>query len=372
MRKSVTIVIGVLIIVGGGIAYYLLINKKKKQAPQEAKVLQTVVIKKVQNHEVPIKIIESGRLTAKNRIEIYSEVQGVMETTSREFKPGAHYTKGEVLVKIRNNDFYANLQAQKSVLQNLITSILPDLRLDYPEAYVRWDKYLRNFDIEKPIGKLPEPGSDKEKFFITGKNIYTTYYNTKNLEIIFAKYSIRAPFTGILTDVMVTPGTVIRQGQKLGEFIDPSVYEMEVSVSKTDMASLSIGKKVIISSEGNRSSQTWNGTITRINGKVDANTQTIKVYIQLAGKNLKEGMYLEAQINGNPVKDAYEIPNGLLVDGTKVFVVIENKLQTVDVKIVHKNLESVVVQGLEDGMQLVSQPIAGAYSGMEVSISKGK
>lgn len=372
MRKSASIILGILVIIVGATGYYLLVNKEKKQRPQEKKVVQTVFTETVKNHNVPVSIIESGRLTAKNRIEIYSEVSGVMESTSKEFKPGARYNKGEILVKIRDNDFYANLQAQKSVLQNLITSILPDLRLDYPDAYVRWDEYLRNFDMNKPIGQLPKPGSDKEKFFITGKNIYTTYYNTKNLEIVYSKYSIRAPFTGILTEAAVTPGTVIRQSQKLGEFIDPAVYEMEVAVSKTDMNSLSIGKKVVVKNEENGSSKSWEGVITRINGKVDATTQTVKAYIQLTGKDLKEGMYLEASITGNPVTDAYEVPNGVLVDGTKVYVVKENKLEVVPIKVVHKNLESVIVKGLENGQQLVSKPIAGAYAGMEVNVSNAE
>lgn len=372
MRKSASIIIGVLIILGGGYAYKILVNKKKKKAPQEEKILQTVFVETVKNHKVPITILESGRLTAKNRVEIYAEVQGLMESTSKEFKPGAHYKKGEILVKIRDNDFYANLQAQKSVLQNLITSILPDLRLDYPDAYIRWDEYLRNFDMNKPIGQLPKPTSDKEKFFITGKNIYTTYYTTKNLEIIYSKYSIRAPFNGILTDATVTPGTVIRQGQKLGEFIKPSVYEMEVSIGKSAMESLSIGKEVTVRNENNGHSKTWKGSITRINGKVESATQTVKVYIQLAGKELKEGMYLEAKIAGTPMENAYEIPNGLLVDGKKAFVVNDNKLEIVPVEIVHKNLESVVVRGLQDDMQLVSKPIAGAYAGMEVNVSQGK
>lgn len=370
MRTSASIIIGVIIIGVGGLVAYQLINKQKKKAPKEEKVVQTVFVKQVHNQTVPITIRESGRLMAKNKIELYSEVQGVMETSSIEFKPGARYSKGEILVKIRDNDFYANLQAQKSVLQNLITSILPDLRLDYPDAYKRWDAYLKNFDMNKPIGELPKPGSDKEKFFITGKNIYTTYYNTKNLEIIYAKYTIRAPFNGILTEATVTPGTVIRQGQKLGEFIDPSVYEMEVSVGKSDMNALAIGEKVTVKNEDNGDSKIWNGTITRINGKLDATTQTVKAYIQLVGKDLKEGMYLEASITGKPIEDAFEVDNGLLVDGNKMYLVNNNKLEIVPVKIVHKNLETVVVKGLKDGSQIIAKPIAGAYSGMEVMVQK--
>jgi len=41
--------------------------------------------------------------------------------------------------------------------------------------YQKWDKYIRDFEMDKPVAELPEPGSDKEKFFLTGKNIYTTY-----------------------------------------------------------------------------------------------------------------------------------------------------------------------------------------------------
>jgi multidrug efflux pump subunit AcrA (membrane-fusion protein) len=277
MRKSVSAVIAV-IVLGGGIYFAGIIsNKEKRRRPAPKKSTPTVFYKEVQNSDIPVIIEESGRLVAKNLIEVYAEVQGVMERSKKEFKPGTSFRKGEVLVKIRNNDFYANLQAQKSVLQNLITSVLPDLRLDYPEAYSKWDAYLKDFDMNKSIGKLPETSSDKEKFFITGKNIYTTYYNTKNLEIIYQKYTIRAPFNGILTEALVTPGTVVRQGQKLGELIDPSIYELELSISKSFLSDLVIGKKVEVADAENKE-MNWTGKIVRINGKVNSSTQTVQVY----------------------------------------------------------------------------------------------
>ncbi len=367
MRKFITTIIAFALLIGGYFFSKSMVANKKKRVPTSEKVIQSVFVQNVKNEAVPIQIIESGRLVAKNKIEIYAEVQGVMEATPKEFKPGSVYNKGAVLVKIRSADYYANLQAQKSTLQNLITSVLPDLRLDYPEAYKKWDEYLQNFDMNKPISKLPETSSDKEKYFITGKNIYTTYYKTKNLEIILQKYTLRAPFNGILTEAVVTPGTVVRPGQKLGEFINPSVYEMEVSVKKTEISSLAIGKNVQV--KGANSTQVWDGKITRINGKVDVNTQTVKVFIQLNSDELREGMYMEANMNGNPIPEAFEVASGLLIEGSKLYVVKNNMLDVVVVSVLHKKHNSVVIQGLEDGMQLVSKPIAGAYAGMEVSIA---
>ncbi len=367
MRKIITIVLGIILIAAGIFIARTLANNERQQRPQQGKVVPTVFIDTVRNTDVPVEVIESGRLIAKNRIELFSEVQGVMEPNAKEFKPGVRYNKGEILVRIRDEDFYANLQGQKSNLQNLITSILPDLRLDFPDAYTKWDDYIRNFDMDKPVQPLPETTSEKEKFFITGRNIYTTYYNTKNSEIIWRKYNLIAPFSGILTEAVVTPGTLIRQGQKLGEFIDPTIYELEVAISKTFMPNLSVGHSVIIR-DTETSGKEWNGKIVRINGKVDPSTQTVQVFIQLTGRDLREGMYLEAVINGQKEKNAYELNRSLVVDQTKLYVVRDNILDLVTIDPVYTTQRTIIVRGLNDGDQVLTKAIPGAYAGMEVKI----
>jgi multidrug efflux pump subunit AcrA (membrane-fusion protein) len=367
MRKSITIIIGIILIAGSGYIAYDLSNREKKRRPKTEKAAPTVFIESVKNKPTPVSVLESGRLMAKNRIEVFSEVQGVMQPTRKEFKPGATYRKGEVVVSIRNDDFYANLQAQKSNLQNLITSILPDLRLDYPDAYLKWDQYLRNFDMDKPIAQLPEPSTDKEKFFVTGRSIYTTYYNTKNMEITLSKYNLRAPYNGVLTETLVTPGSLVRPGQKLGEFIDPTVYEMEVSVNQSILSALKVGQSVVARNSENTAKQ-WIGKIIRINGRVDRTTQTVMVFIELSGEDLREGLYLEAIMNGEAIENSIEISRSLLVDDSKVYFVENGILKLADVKPVFYNEKTVIVQGLEDDQQIITRAVPGAYEGMEVKI----
>jgi membrane fusion protein (multidrug efflux system) len=369
MRKSVSIILAILILIGGGYAASLLMNREKRQRPTIEKVKPTVFTAKVSNGDVQVFIEESGRLTAKYRADLYAEVQGVMETTARDFKPGSTFNKGDIMVKIRENDYYANLQAQKSVLQNLITSVLPDLRLDYPDVYKKWDNYLKNFDMDKPIGKLPETSSDKEKFFITGKNIYTTYYNTKNLEIILSKYTLRAPFNGILTEALVNPGTVVRPGQKLGELIDPSVYELELAISKSILPDLIIGKSVKVFDIENRE-LSWNGKISRINGRINTATQTVQVFVEVKGQALREGMFLNASISAKPKQNAFELPRSLLIDDTNLYIVKDSVLQVVAISIIHTTTESIIIRGLEDGTDVVIRPVAGGYNGLQVIPSK--
>lgn len=366
MRKYISIGLGIVIIIASIFVVKAMIASNKKPQRKAKKIVKTVFIDVVENKDIPITINANGNLVAKNKIEIFSEVQGVLQTTPKDFKPGTSYHKGEVILKINNEEHYANLQAQKSNLYNAITSIMPDIRLDYPNEYKKWQNYLSSFDFDKTTPKLPEMNSEKEKFFISGRNIYTTYYNVKNMEVRLNKYIIRAPYNGILTDALVNPGSLVRQGQKLGEFINPSVYEMEVAINANYIDLLKKGNKVKLQTLDN--SKTWTGKVIRVNGKVDQTSQTVKAFIQVDGKNLKEGMYLEANLVAKKEKDAYEMPRKLLVNNESVFVLKDSVLDLVKVNAVYFKDKTVVIKGLENGTKVLAKNVPGAYTGMAVKV----
>ena len=113
-------------------------------------------------------------LAAKQRVELYSEVQGIFKTGSKLFKPGQKFNKGETLIRIDASEYYASVQSAKSNLYNTIAAIMPDLRLDFPEVFQKWQTYLNNFDLNKTTPKLPEMTSEKENYFITGRGIVSS------------------------------------------------------------------------------------------------------------------------------------------------------------------------------------------------------
>lgn len=366
MRKLIIVGVGVVVLALSFALSNYFKNSKKRPKQKSVKVEKTVFTEEVKNGDVAIAITANGSVTAKNKVAIFSEVQGVLQGTGKEFKAGVSYRKGQTLLRINNQEFYATIQSQRSTLQNLIASIMPDMQLDYPESFQKWDVYLRNFDIKSTIKPLPEPSSDKEKYFITGKNIYTTFYNVKNLEARLAKYNVRAPFNGIITEALVTNGTLVRAGQKMGEFIDDTVFELALSVNGSFADVLQKGKKVTLNNL--EKTKTWNGKVTRINGKIDQATQTVQVFIEVKGKDVREGMYLEANVPIKTTTEAIEIDRKLLVDNTSLYVVKNNKLDMVTVNPIHFNEKTVVVKGLENGEILVRKPVAGAYVGLPVTI----
>ena len=370
MRKTISIILAVLLLVVAFLGAKNLIDNKQKPKPKINKIVKSVFVTEVQNHSVPIVITANGNLVAKNKIELFSEVQGVLVPISKEFKAGTTFNKGETILKMNSDEFYANLQAQKSNLYNAITAIIPDIKLDFPESAAKWQNYLQNFSISKTTQKLPEFSSDKEKFFVSGRGIVTGYYNVKNLEVKLGKYSLNAPFNGIVTESLVNPGTLVRIGQKLGEYIDPSVFEVGVSVKSEFNDLLEIGKEVTLYNLEKTAS--WVGKVVRINGKVDTSSQTIKAFIEVSSKDLKEGQYVEVVLSAKPKENAFEVSRNLLIENSKLFVVKDSVLDIIEVQPIFENKKSVVVSGITNGTKIVSKPVPGAYVGMLVEIFNKK
>ncbi len=368
MRKIILSILGLVIIVASVFVARQIVNSKTQYRPQVQKVVKTVFTDVVTNGTVPIVVPANGNLTAKTRVELFAEVQGVFRGRNKLFRPGQQYRKGETIIRIDAAEYYASVQSAKSNLLNLITSVMPDLRLDYPELYPKWQAYLSEFDLDSAIPELPKMTTEKEKFFITGRGILTSYYDVKNLEQRLSKYTISAPFSGVLTETLVTEGTLVRAGQKLGEFIRTDVYELEVAVSKTYTDLLKVGEVVeLVNLERTK---TYQGKVTRINGRIDQATQTIKAYIEVSNPDLKEGMYLEANLNAKDEKEAIEIDRKLLLENNQIFVVRDSILDLIDVQPVYFSDRKVVLKEVPDGTTIITQPVVGAYAGMLVKIYK--
>ncbi len=367
MRKLIiSIVIGIILIAGGLYFSGVIAGSKKNRRPRPDKVVKTVFVDTITNGTVPIVIPANGNLKAKRRVELFSEVQGVFKSGSKLFRTGQEYVQGQTLIRIDSDEYYASVQSAKSNLYNLLTSIMPDLRLDYPDIFQKWQQYLNSFDLQQSTPKIPEMGTEKERFFISGRGILSSYYNVKNLEQRLAKYNIRAPFKGVLTDALVTEGTLIRVGQKLGEYINVGVYELEVSVSKTYGDFLKVGKEVVLSNLNK--TKEYNGKVTRVNGRVDQNSQTITVFIEVSGEDLKEGQYLEANLEAKEENEAIEIDRSLLLENNQIFVVRDSVLDVISVNPVYFTDKRVVIKNVPNNEVIVSKALAGAYAGMLVKI----
>lgn len=358
--------LGIIVVGVFGMQYmFSLKEDPPKKTPD--KRIKAVETRRINNGDLATTLDVQGRLQAYNKIELYSEVGGVVEESSRPLKEGTYFPEGEVILRINAEEARLNLLAQKATLLNSIAQLMPDLKIDYPSSFAGWEAYLNAFDVEAPLPALPTAVDQREKLFVAGRNLYTQYYTIKSLEDRLSKYVILAPFSGVLTTVAIDRGAVVRAGQALGELMATGYYELVATVPLSDLDYLQTGGKVTLYSEDIGGE--WKGEIRRISNQIDAGSQTVEVYIGVSGGNLREGMYLRGEAAARTLENVVEIDRTLLIDEEGVYVVRQDTLLSLQPVQVRKfNQTTVLVSGIPEGAELLTSTVPGAFDGMRVQI----
>ena len=136
------------------IFYVKIRSENNKESIEIEKVIPTVNFKTVKNEISKIKINSSGRVLSYSNTTINSEVNVILSNSK--IKKGYYFNKGDLLFQIKDSDTRLLLESKKSNYLNIISSILPDIKLDYPDEYNKWEKYFNSLSFNSQIGELPK------------------------------------------------------------------------------------------------------------------------------------------------------------------------------------------------------------------------
>ena len=314
-------------------------------------------------------IIETGRLSSQHMVDLSAEVQGQILRGNVILKEGTKFKKGDLLIRIFDEEAKNNLKASKSRFMNGIASILPDIRIDFPESYQKYQDFFNSIIIDKPLPELPQLDSDKEKVFLASRNILNDYFNIKSAEVRLAKYRLYAPFDGTFTAVYLEAGSVANPGSRIASMIRTDKMELEVPVRIEDAYWIGVGDKVKLSTKDRHLS--WTGKVVRKSNFMDPNSQTITVYIAVSpenGKPLFPGQYLFAEFASKTLDGTMAIPRNAVFDKNKVFTVEDGLLKENTINILKKNETTILFSGLTEGVEVVIEPQVNAKEGTKAEI----
>lgn len=360
MKGKLSGIILALVIIAGGfiVAGALSRSKEMPKRKSGAEKHKPYNFTTVKAQDIAPVVTSGGMLQAFHKIALFAEVSGILHEAETPFRAGNRFKKGAVLLQIDDRVYRNNVLAQKSSLLNQITLFLPDFAIDFPHKAEKWQRYLDNFKLEQNLKPLPEAQDAKEQYFVASRNIYNIYYAARSMEETLAKYTIRAAFDGVVTEAAITPGTLVRMGQKLGEFTNTNLYEVEIPLSLSDLPFVRPGDRVHLVSDNLTGS--FAGKVSRINGKIDPSSQTVKVFIQTSDSRLRDGMYLTARIQSSKTISAMRLPARWLVGADQLYVKSDSALVLTKIEIVRNEGESVIIKGLKDGTQILAQELASS------------
>jgi len=312
-----------------------------------------------------------GRVQALNRMTVLSEVNGMVPVGGKEFREGVRFAAGEAMLRVDDSELRATLVSQRSQWLQLLAGSLADVQVDFPERADVWRTYVQGLNVEAPLPALPEPATDRERLYLTSRGIVSGFHGIRASEERLDKFTLRAPFEGVVTNALVEPGSMVRAGQPLGVLVGTGTFEVKSAVHARHLALLAPGNDVTLAQEDGRVVAT--GRLSRISGNVDPATQSASVYCTVTaaeGMTLRDGRFLSGTVEGAAQTGVVELPEALLEgpDDDQVFLVQDDKLVLHPVTVVHRDADRVLVAGLQAGMPLLAERVSGAYEGMLVEV----
>lgn len=361
---------GIILLIGYSLMNVLGSRESPVRQMSFREVTKSVHVAPVAYESREISLSGLGKVVAERAINLAAEVQGQIQPGAVSLKRGTRFNRGQVLFRIDDSEARLTLYAQKSDFMRQVAAMLPELKLDYPEALDRWERYFAALEVEKPLPDMPEAASPQEKVFLSTRNMFNLFYSIQSAEARLAKYTIRAPFSGSYVDVLQEVGAAVNPGTQVARIARSQRMELEVPFRSQDLAYVRQGMPVEVIAEAG--TPRWTGRLSRIGSAMDPNTQAVNLYIAFDPGNITvyEGQYLRAEMPGRRVRDVMEIPRNAVFNRNQIYVVQDSSRLRVALIEVEKVMdEKLLFSGLEKGALIVTEPLINAYENMPVSIS---
>jgi len=304
-----------------------------------------------------------GRVASLENVVLSAEVSGKILPGDVPLKEGQSFRKGEVLIHIYNEDMKASLQSMRSSYLQLMSSALPDLKIDYPDQYDKWSTFFNNIHINSLMPELPVIESEKERVFVASKNILTQYYSIKQQEVNFAKYTLLAPFDGAYKTVNSEVGSVASMNMQIATLIRTDEMEVIVPVLPEELDWIGEGMSVELKRNNDL---TVSGNISRIASFIDPGSQSVNIYVSVQNnkkQHLLEGEYVDAAFISPGIIQGMVIPREALVGENSIYVLEDGQISEKNILVLDRQEDLLVIEGYSEGSTIIVESLVDVKPG---------
>jgi len=280
-------------------------------------------------------ISTSGSIIANEEVEIKSEVAG--KITGIYFKEGQSVSKGQLLVKLNDDD----LQAQIKKMQ---------IEIKLAEEKENRQKQL-----------LSSSAISKEEYDESLTNLSLLKANVEIIKIDVAKTKITAPFSGIAGFKYISPGAYINSSTVIATIQNTNPLKLEFAIPEKYNLAVKTGSLVNFKVAG--SSENYKATVYAKDPKIDPMTRTVKIratFPNVSGK-LYPGSFADINIPiGDKSKEIFiptmsYIPD---INGAKVFVSRGGQAMSIPVTAGMRTASSIqILEGIKEGDTILTTGI---------------
>ncbi len=296
-----------------------------------------------------------GDVKTKQNVLIYPEMQGVLQRVY--VKEGQQVSKGQILATIDDGGMGSQLEQLKTQAQLAKTTFERQKRL--------WEQKI---------------GSEIQ--YLQAKTNYEASENTvKQMESQLGKSTIRAPFSGIIDDVIKDQGTVVAPGagSEIFRIVNLSDMYIVVEVPETYLGSIQNGKEAKVYFPVLGDSIMTN--IRQTGNFINPGNRSFTVEIPVPNKSgtIKPNLSAKVQLNDYTSENAILIPQSIVsenADGEQYAYVAED-LNAENEAVVKKIIITTgktqngfveVLSGISTGNHIIKEGARSVKDGQKVKV----
>jgi membrane fusion protein, multidrug efflux system len=357
MKLRHIIILAVVLIIFGVLFFRINSGEKKETVANPASNTVYLPVMEVENKTRAFLLESYGQVNTNHQLDLAFEVTGRLLKADVTLKPGVKFRKGQIVAAVDNAESLFGLSARKSAFITLIVNAMPDIRLDFPSESAKWDAFLNKISIDSYLPPLPKASSKKEELFLNTRNIIAEYNNIRSQELRMEKYFFIAPFDGTILEVYAEPGAIVSPGARIATLIKTGDFEVKIPIMLSDLSYFE--SKGDISIHLPSGEKIGTGKLNRVSDVINRQTQSVDAFFSiqpLPGKRLMNGMYINAKLHKESITEAMALPF-LAVENGKVHIIRDSVIRSVDVQIVASLPDTLLVTGLSNGMQVITDRI---------------
>ena len=297
MRKIAIPAIIVAVVIGGGAYFWFRSSSSTSSASVSIK---TTTVKR---GDIVSSVTGSGQVYALSSVDLKSVVAGdAIDVISVSVKNDQEVKKGDLIATLDMSD------AEKTVR---------DAELSL------WDAQIKMAQTEKLYKHETE--DDRRSRQLQEVSVKEAENRLSDAKEDLQKYSIRAPFDGVVTGLSVSAGDSVSRDDVLATIISPELY-VKVLLNEVDAANVSVGQHASISFNAIGASGI-SGTVSKMDtiGTVSSGVVSYNAEIGFEGapKDLKPGMSADVEIVLSEMKQVLSVPTAAIhSDGEKKYVLV--------------------------------------------------
>ncbi len=386
---------GLVVIIVGVAAYLLFFTGKKEASSEKLGEEKSQPGQKAEEAGLPVKVtgIRRGELVMRlkspgeafteRRIVIKAEVSGTIKNLN--VREGKDVRQNDLLVELDEREYRLKLERADTLRLRYLSELLlekqfseqakePDPKTverikQAEEAFSRasslfsrgllsrdeFEKARKEFELV-----LIETGRMKEEIMAAAKGLTQAEIDVKIAQMELDKTKVKAPFSGIITDIKVSPGETISAGRELFTLVDISQIKVQAKVLESEVGKMKVGHEAGLKFSA-YPGRAFRGRVEAISPVINPEDKTCTVHILVenpAGE-IKPGMHADVEIAADIYKDRLLVPQeAVLVRGGRklVFVIEEDLAKWRYIEVGKENEDyAEVLDGVKEGEMVITE-----------------